>query len=222
MINNDAHAVQTQCVRKLIRVSNAGPHMMCVPETDTHPSRHGQKGSQVLGLEHEIHTHHDRYDGLKTGRAGNAASNTTTRTRQCLFKHRRVTHLQNQLPVTIPPMSDSCTQVRGETMHLEAHSRNPANLHFGGRRSQRHLLGLCRATSTQALITPSAAIMPPVRFPRPLMLSLERAMGDSIGTDAILRGTGAFTAEVYPDLPLATTWSKWLQLLSKPSATTAR
>jgi hypothetical protein len=38
------------------------------------------------------------------------------------------------------------------------------------------------------------------------MLTLERAMGDKLGSDAALRSTHAFAAEVFPDLPIATTW----------------
>src|SRR4051812_47898904 len=42
---------------------------------------------------------------------------------------------------------------------------------------------------------------------RELMLSLERSVGNSHGSDTALRSTQAFHAEVFPDLPIATTWA---------------
>jgi hypothetical protein len=43
---------------------------------------------------------------------------------------------------------------------------------------------------------------------RQVLLSLERSLGgpDKMAADDALRATGAFHAEVYPDLPIATTW----------------
>lgn len=38
------------------------------------------------------------------------------------------------------------------------------------------------------------------------MLTLERAIGERSGSDTELVGTGLFAAEVFPDLPIATTW----------------
>lgn len=40
----------------------------------------------------------------------------------------------------------------------------------------------------------------------PFLLTLERAVGDRAGADATLAASGLFGAEVFPDLPLATSW----------------
>lgn len=45
-----------------------------------------------------------------------------------------------------------------------------------------------------------------------VILTLERSVGDSAGSDLALRSTGAFYAEVVPDLPAATTWRNWLRV----------
>jgi len=42
------------------------------------------------------------------------------------------------------------------------------------------------------------------------MLCLERAIGERYGADKVLWGTGAFDAQVYPDLPFASSWSELL------------
>ncbi|KAF5841111.1 hypothetical protein DUNSADRAFT_14286 [Dunaliella salina] len=48
---------------------------------------------------------------------------------------------------------------------------------------------------------------------RRLLLTLERSVGRSFGADDSLRSTRAFGAEVFPDLPSATTWgSMWRKL----------
>jgi hypothetical protein len=40
----------------------------------------------------------------------------------------------------------------------------------------------------------------------PFVLTLERAVGGRAGADAELAASGLFGAEVFPDLPIATTW----------------
>jgi hypothetical protein len=40
----------------------------------------------------------------------------------------------------------------------------------------------------------------------PFALTLERAVGERAGVDAELAASGLFGAEVFPDLPIATTW----------------
>jgi hypothetical protein len=42
------------------------------------------------------------------------------------------------------------------------------------------------------------------------MLCLERAIGERYGADKVLWETGAFDAQVYPDLPFASSWSELL------------
>ncbi|GIL79859.1 hypothetical protein Vretimale_12444 [Volvox reticuliferus] len=50
-------------------------------------------------------------------------------------------------------------------------------------------------------------------------LTLERGVGTAYGTEAELQATGAFRAEVFPDLPVATTWQNLAKVLSSgPSA----
>ncbi len=47
------------------------------------------------------------------------------------------------------------------------------------------------------------------------MLTLERAVGHAaLGSDSELRSTGTFAAEVFPDLPLATTWANLVKVLT--------
>ena len=41
---------------------------------------------------------------------------------------------------------------------------------------------------------------------RPLLLTLERSVGNAVGSDQELLATRAFQAEVFPDLPIATSW----------------
>lgn len=50
---------------------------------------------------------------------------------------------------------------------------------------------------------------------RPLLLTLERSVGGSLGSDSELRSTGAFGAEVFPDLPIATTWGNLWKVLRR-------
>jgi hypothetical protein len=50
----------------------------------------------------------------------------------------------------------------------------------------------------------------------PLLLCLERAIGDRSGQDAALWHTGAFEAQVYPDLPFATSWNELLRKSLRP------
>lgn len=50
---------------------------------------------------------------------------------------------------------------------------------------------------------------------RPLLLTLERSIGESFGSDTQLRSSGAFAAEVFPDLPIATTWKNFMKLGAK-------
>ncbi|EFJ49424.1 hypothetical protein VOLCADRAFT_117216, partial [Volvox carteri f. nagariensis] len=45
------------------------------------------------------------------------------------------------------------------------------------------------------------------------MLSLERGIGKAYGAEAELQATGAFCAEVFPDLPIATTWQNLAKAL---------
>jgi hypothetical protein len=45
------------------------------------------------------------------------------------------------------------------------------------------------------------------------MLCLERAIGERFGADKTLWETGAFDAQVYPDLPFASSWSELLEKL---------
>jgi hypothetical protein len=69
-------------------------------------------------------------------------------------------------------------------------------------RAQRLLRTALRASATAR---ESAAVGPS----RPLScwtLTLERSIGKSYGAEAELQGTSAFAAEVFPDLPIATTW----------------
>ncbi|KAG2453881.1 hypothetical protein HYH02_002087 [Chlamydomonas schloesseri] len=44
-------------------------------------------------------------------------------------------------------------------------------------------------------------------------LTLERGIGKSYGMEAELQATGAFRAEVFPDLPIATTWQNWVKAI---------
>ena len=44
------------------------------------------------------------------------------------------------------------------------------------------------------------------------VLCLERAVGDRAGVDEELWGSGQFSAQVYPDLPVATSWRDLLRL----------
>lgn len=46
-----------------------------------------------------------------------------------------------------------------------------------------------------------------------LMLTLERSVGHSSGNDAQLCASGLFQAEVFPDLPIATTWGNLAKAL---------
>jgi hypothetical protein len=46
-------------------------------------------------------------------------------------------------------------------------------------------------------------------------MSLERSLGAAAGADAALLSTGAFVAEVYPDLPVATTWKGLFKAMSR-------
>lgn len=46
-------------------------------------------------------------------------------------------------------------------------------------------------------------------------LTLERALGPAFGTDSALQATSAFSAEVFPDLPIATTWDNLLKVIQK-------
>lgn len=45
-------------------------------------------------------------------------------------------------------------------------------------------------------------------------LSLERGVGKANGAEAELQATGAFGAEVFPDLPIATTWQNFFKALT--------
>ncbi|KAG2501573.1 hypothetical protein HYH03_000078 [Edaphochlamys debaryana] len=45
-------------------------------------------------------------------------------------------------------------------------------------------------------------------------LTLERGMGKEYGKEAELQSSGAFAAEVFPDLPIATTWQNLIKALS--------
>ncbi|PNW72231.1 hypothetical protein CHLRE_16g676600v5 [Chlamydomonas reinhardtii] len=44
-------------------------------------------------------------------------------------------------------------------------------------------------------------------------LTLERGIGKSYGKEAELQATAAFRAEVFPDLPIATTWQNWVKAI---------
>ena len=46
--------------------------------------------------------------------------------------------------------------------------------------------------------------------PKPLILCLERAIGDRANVDETLWNSGAFDAQVYPDLPFASDWAELL------------
>ena len=47
------------------------------------------------------------------------------------------------------------------------------------------------------------------------LVSLERSVGERMGSDAALWRTGAFGAAVYPDLPIATTWEGLFKAFGK-------
>ncbi len=47
------------------------------------------------------------------------------------------------------------------------------------------------------------------------LVSLERSVGERMGSDKALWQTGSFGAAVYPDLPIATTWEGLFKALSK-------
>jgi hypothetical protein len=49
------------------------------------------------------------------------------------------------------------------------------------------------------------------------ILCLERAMGDRAGVDAALWRSGRFAAQVYPDLPLASTWAAFFDRVLHPA-----
>eukprot|EP00195_Chlamydomonas_chlamydogama_P007614 CAMPEP_0202908720 /NCGR_PEP_ID=MMETSP1392-20130828/47029_1 /ASSEMBLY_ACC=CAM_ASM_000868 /TAXON_ID=225041 /ORGANISM="Chlamydomonas chlamydogama, Strain SAG 11-48b" /LENGTH=379 /DNA_ID=CAMNT_0049598191 /DNA_START=46 /DNA_END=1185 /DNA_ORIENTATION=- len=52
---------------------------------------------------------------------------------------------------------------------------------------------------------------------KPYYITLERAVGDSLGSDGQLMSTGAFGAQVFPDLPIATTWDNlWKAMTRAP------
>jgi hypothetical protein len=56
---------------------------------------------------------------------------------------------------------------------------------------------------------------------QPIMLCLERAIGERFGADRTLWETGAFDAQVYPDLPFASSWPELLEkLLGKGASDT--
>lgn len=60
----------------------------------------------------------------------------------------------------------------------------------------------------------SAALVPPGPT-----LTLERAIGGTFGSDEQLRQSGAFAAEVFPDLPIATTWGNLMKaVLPRPAS----
>eukprot|EP00198_Chlamydomonas_reinhardtii_P006615 XP_001695951.1 predicted protein [Chlamydomonas reinhardtii] len=46
-------------------------------------------------------------------------------------------------------------------------------------------------------------------------LTLERGIGKSYGKEAELQATAAFRAEVFPDLPIATTWQNWVKAIRR-------
>lgn len=48
-----------------------------------------------------------------------------------------------------------------------------------------------------------------------MLLTLERSIGSSFGSEVELRRTGAFQAEVFPDLPAATTWGGMWRKVSR-------
>ncbi|KAL6758245.1 hypothetical protein V8C86DRAFT_2601575 [Haematococcus lacustris] len=74
-----------------------------------------------------------------------------------------------------------------------------------------YLSSRCRA-SKSAL----PATMPPL--PSRFLLTLERSVA-SPSSDLALRHTGAFAAEIFPDLPIATTWGNlWKLAAWKPAA----
>ncbi|GAX74383.1 hypothetical protein CEUSTIGMA_g1831.t1 [Chlamydomonas eustigma] len=63
-----------------------------------------------------------------------------------------------------------------------------------------------RQSHSSSIPQQSTSIKTPLRS-RHFILSLERAVGlHALGSDEELRASGAFSAEVIPDLPIATTW----------------
>ncbi len=67
----------------------------------------------------------------------------------------------------------------------------------------------CRALHTATPAASQQKASPPRRWE----LSLERTVGDSLGVDSAVRSAHAFTAEVFPDLPIATTWENLWKVL---------
>lgn len=78
-----------------------------------------------------------------------------------------------------------------------------------------HLIPLTCRYSLRQLGTHATAIWPApkasFKTTAPPVLCLERAIGERSGVDAALWSTGAFHAQVYPDLPLAATWAQLVQ-----------
>ena len=73
-----------------------------------------------------------------------------------------------------------------------------------------------RARSWSALAGQSSP--PPRPAAGPLLLSLERSIGERLGVDSTLWKTGAFHAQGYPDLPFAATWNQLIHKLLSASA----
>lgn len=102
-------------------------------------------------------------------------------------------------------VSVPCTQAPTNRRTVRPH------IHLPSLRSRYNNGQLADNTGVAAL---PRSIMARAAAPR-WALTLERALGPGFGSDAALQATGAFSAEVFPDLPIATTWGNLMKVVSK-------
>jgi hypothetical protein len=73
-----------------------------------------------------------------------------------------------------------------------------------------------RAHTAAAAASPQPGGAPaPSPLDADFVLTLERAIGERSGADAELLRSGLFAAEVFPDLPVATTWDGLYRAMAK-------
>lgn len=63
-----------------------------------------------------------------------------------------------------------------------------------------------RAAHSSSSSSSAAAAAPRSPLDAPFVLTLERAVGERAGSDCEIAATGLFGAEVFPDLPISTSW----------------
>ena len=114
---------------------------------------------------------------------------------RALKKHRTIFNCHQPLMHRIVGIRRSYI-LRAKTLQLQDRSPCPT---FYGALTLRTVSSI--AASGQSL---TASTQPP----KPLLLSLERSIGPRAGSDQKLWETGPFSAEVYPDLPIAASWGE--------------